>query len=175
MAKKSYRDVFVFLSTASSYSEAHKDDQRKDDKTFNRALQRGVKRAAKFQEKYKEEVEDLDIKHCATDPPDDPQGVVKTDAKGNLAFTKDGLRARNKDRDELFERKDIDFEPVLSTVMPGHLTPAERRAFAGFILPEEVADIEDDEDEDKDDDEAPVPSAAAAASNSTAPEPGTEQ
>jgi len=63
--------------------------------------------------------------------------VILKDQHGQIAFTKDGLRARNKARKALFD-SEVTIEPYYAKDVP-ELTDAEREAFIGFVLREDAS------------------------------------
>jgi hypothetical protein len=121
-----YRDLVAFLNAAQPWLVAHPEDRK-----FRYALRKMVKQAERLWASYTEQSEDLDIEHCAVDK----DGVIRKDERGQVAFTKEGLRKRNAARKALFEA-DAGVVPFLATDVPAELTEAEREAFAGFVLPD---------------------------------------
>lgn len=171
MLNTTYKKIFAFQVAAHNYLAKHPDapaegeqDAKQEPpaenravKGFRRALKRVLAQAEQHRETYKERVEDLDIEHCATEPPDDPNGIIRTDPRGNLLFTKAGIRARNQDRNKLFAEEQVEITPHFAKHVPDDLTDEERRAFAGFVLPEDAAGVDEEEDEAGVDDGAGSP------------------
>ena len=126
MSKK-YKDVYTFLVVAQKWLTDHPQESK-----FRYALRKVVKQAEKTWSAYQEAVEELDIEHAATGDKD----VILKDQHGQIAFTKDGLRARNKARKALFD-SEVTIEPYYAKDVP-ELTDAERDAFTGFVLKEHI-------------------------------------
>jgi hypothetical protein len=124
---KTYRDLVAFLNAAQPWLLAHPEDRK-----FRYALKKVTKQGEKLWATYTEQAEDLDIEHCATGK----DGVIVKDERGQVAFTKEGLRKRNAARKALFET-DAGVVPFLAAEVPPELTESEREAFAGFVLPDE--------------------------------------
>ena len=74
-------------------------------------------------------IENLDIDNCATGE----AGVILRNADGSLAFTRDGLKARNAARKELLDAEDIEIEPYFATELP-ELSEGELNVFRGFVV-----------------------------------------
>jgi hypothetical protein len=124
---QTHRSLYTFLVVAQKWLADHPVEGK-----FRYALKRVVKQVEKIWTAYQEAVEELDIEHAATGERD----VILKDQHGQIAFTKDGLRARNKARKALFD-SDVTIEPYWAKDVP-ELTDAEREAFTGFVLPEPV-------------------------------------
>lgn len=128
---KTNRDLVAFLNAAQPWLVAHPEDRK-----FRYALKKVTKQAERLWATYTEQAEDLDIEHCATGK----DGVILKDDRGQLSFTKEGLRKRNAARKTLFEA-DAGVVAFLAAEVPAELTESEREAFAGFVLPD-VAETE---------------------------------
>jgi hypothetical protein len=125
---RTYRHLYTFLVVAQKWLSDHPQESK-----FRYALRKVVKHAEKLWSAYQEQVEELDIEHAATGERD----VILKDQHGQIAFTKDGLRARNKARKALFD-SDVSIEPYFAKDVP-ELTDAEREAFTGFVLKDEAS------------------------------------
>lgn len=125
---KSFQEVFTFLAVADARLVRDTTASK-----FNYALGRVLKRGVKLQAEYQERVEDINIDNCATDK----DGVILRDDKGGFRFTKEGEKARNKARGELF-RSSVEIEPHHCAELPDDLTDSEREVFAGFVIKDTV-------------------------------------
>ncbi|HEX8177837.1 MAG TPA: hypothetical protein VF543_22300 [Pyrinomonadaceae bacterium] len=130
--KHSYEHIFRFIEVAATWLKNNPKETK-----FHYGLMREMTPALKLNSQYKELVEDIDIKHCATDE----RGVILRDERGGYQFTKEGLNERNKERRKLF-RSEVEIEPYYVTEVPDNLSPFEREAFAGFVInPESVEEV----------------------------------
>jgi hypothetical protein len=123
---KTNLQLINFVNFARGFLQQHKEQTK-----FRYALERMEKRLAKPIEGYQEAVADLQIEHAATD---ETQAIL-TDVQGNVRYTKDGIRARNKAQRDLLENP-VEIEPYMATEVPDDLRDAEKQACAGFVLPE---------------------------------------
>ncbi len=128
--KTTYEKLFGYAVVASAYL-AEK-ESRKDTKLGYAIITRMDPRVSSAQKRYQLASEEISIDHCATDE----KGIVLKDGNGNFEFTKEGLKERNKKRQELFESVEIEVEVYIATQVPDDLTPAEYDALEGFVLPQ---------------------------------------
>jgi len=131
---RSNRQLYTFLVIGQKWLTDHPQESK-----FRYALRRMVKRVEAVWTTYTEAVEELDIEHAATGDKD----VILKDQHGQIAFTRDGLRARNKARKALFD-SEVQIEPYYAKDVP-ELTDAEREAFTGFVLKDDAPDRTTDE------------------------------
>lgn len=126
---KTYREIVTFINAAVPWLEKHPAQSK-----FHYAVEKVLKTCRKLWADYTEQLEELDIDHCAVGKDD----VILKDQRGELQFTKDGLRKRNAARKELFESSVVVAAFVKDP--PDDLAPFEREAFEGFVLAEQIPD-----------------------------------
>lgn len=119
------REIVTFLNTAGPWLKENQKDSK-----LRYGIKKVLKQCQALYASYLEQLEDLDIEHCSVGKDD----VILKDERGQLVFTKDGLRKRNAARKQLFEAP-VTVTPHLVQVVPEGLTEAEREAFQGFVLP----------------------------------------
>ena len=140
IVKRTYEDLFNFLRAGSEYLAKHPDEKDKDAPKpvvrLKGALRRVLRQAKAAHTDYQEHVEDLNLTYAATDPPDDPKGIVRRDAQGRIQFTPEKEKERNQKRRELF-RSEYGVRPVIVPAPEG-LSEDELEAFAGLVIPEEA-------------------------------------
>lgn len=86
-----------------------------------------------FLEEVKEKLEDLRIEHCLTDK----AGAILKDENGGYKFSKEGLRAFNKESSEVlrnFENKEIEVIPFVVKDNPLELIEEELELLKGIVL-----------------------------------------
>ncbi len=98
-------------------------------------------RVTKFQDRYAAQLEDISVENCLVGDKGEllyERPPTQND-KGEYKYNKDGMKARNKQRQELFE-KDIEIENYITSSMDGaeDLTEIERMHLENFVLPIEV-------------------------------------
>jgi hypothetical protein len=128
MPAKTYQEIRTFLVIADAWAGRNTDESK-----FRYAITRVLKRGSKLDSEYVEKAEDVNIDNCATDK----DGVILRDDKGGFRFTKDGEKARNKARLELFHST-VEIEPHYCGEIPDSLTEEEREAFTGFVIEEQA-------------------------------------
>ncbi len=129
--KTTFERLFEFARAADGWLARDKANERTK---LGYAISRMTARVKKAQERYLAAVEDINIDACATDD----KGIILRDSRGDFTYTRDGLKQRNKLRQELYE-SEIEVEPYFATQLPDDLTEAEREAFEGFVVREEMA------------------------------------
>lgn len=77
------------------------------------------------------EFENIDIDNCATDE----RKVIIRNADGSLAFTQEGLKARNLARTALLD-SDVEIEPHYCNEIPETMRAEERKILTGFVIQE---------------------------------------
>lgn len=122
--KKTHEEVFDFIKVAQRYLAEHKEQTK-----LRHALLRELKWALKVHKRYQRRVEDIQIEYCWTDE----RGVITTDARGELEFTREKIVERNKALRDLYDSA-IEVETYFATEVPDTLTEEERDAFEGFVL-----------------------------------------
>lgn len=118
-----------FINFARMFIKQHEEKTK-----FRYALERIDKRLEPHTGAYMASLYDLDLEHAATDE----KSVLITGEKEQFRYTKDGLRARSKARQELLA-KTFEFEPYFATELPDNLSEVEKQVCAGFVLKEEEA------------------------------------
>ena len=124
----SYRDLAEFMAFAQKRLADR--DKEKAETKFDYALRKVLKSCERLWTDYLETRSDIDIEHAATDK----DGVIKRDDKGNLAYTKDGMKSRATALRKVFDET-VDV-PVHIAEAPKGLTEEERDIFVGFVLAE---------------------------------------
>lgn len=100
------------------------------------AIKRVLAQIEKFNSEKVIEFDNIDIDNCATDA----NQVILRNPDTTLAFTKEGLKARNLARTELLD-KEVEIEPYYATELPDTLRPEEREILTGFVIKEEDAKL----------------------------------
>jgi len=92
---------------------------------------------------YSEKLRDIRIENCFTDKDGVIQYDILKEAGGretrDFKYTKEGLRAKEKEEKELIEdydKKDVEFEPFIATEVPLNLGEMEIQLFRGIVIPE---------------------------------------
>jgi hypothetical protein len=133
--KVKWKDLLAFAQQSETYSAGHKDETK-----VNYAIKRVKDQIVKHQEKLQEMMGDIEIDLCAVDDKD----IIQRDAQGNLQFTREALKERNKRQRGLLEQE-FEIEPFYVEKMPDDLTPEQFDAFSHMILsvtlPEDREDI----------------------------------
>lgn len=129
------QQVFRFRETANVYLERTKDTP---DSKFRFAVRKVRSRAQDVLDAVREAIEDLKIEHCATEP-NEPNGVIRKDVRGELCFNKSELNKFNVAVRALY-KKEVTIEPKIVSA-PADLTEDEAEAFAGFVIAEVPDDL----------------------------------
>jgi hypothetical protein len=129
LTKTTYEAAITFLNVSDLWlKQAEVNAKTK----LGYAIQRVRPRAEKLYNEYRSQVEDIGIDHCVTDD----KNVILKDERGDLRFTKEGAKARNKALRELPENE-VEIDPYFATSLDGiGLTVAQELAFEGFVLKE---------------------------------------
>lgn len=140
--KTSFRNLVVFDQSAGGYLAKHK-DETKLSYAINRILGEIRTAAKKFNEDWQETLQDIQIDHCLTDPPGEPNGKVLRDSEGRYVFTRESEKACKKAareaRDKAMDKSDVEIAPYFATLVPEDLSDEELEAFKGFVVrPEQV-------------------------------------
>lgn len=112
--------------------ETHKEETK-----FNYAIRRVVDQIAALNKKMEVAFENIDIDHAATDA----NKVILRNQDSSIAYTQEGLKARNAARRELLDKEDIEIEPHFTIEMPG-LDDAAREILIGFVIKEDREHLE---------------------------------
>jgi hypothetical protein len=124
--QKTYEKVFEFMGETGAWIS-----QNPELTKFKYGLEREMKLLKNVKENFEIEANDISIDNAATDD----KGVLLTDANGAFKFTKEGLKARNKQHRELLS-KSVEIEPYYVSEIPDELTDEQRQAFTGFVIRE---------------------------------------
>lgn len=133
--RTSFRKLINFTTVAGAYLNEHKAETK-----LVYALNRTVTQAAKLNDKLQELLNEIDVDCCATEKRGEEE-IILRDERGNLMYSKEGLKQRNKRKVELLDREDVEFEPYFATKLPARLTDAEIDAFTGFVIKPEEAEV----------------------------------
>lgn len=121
------KQIQTFLNFAQSYLGRVKEETKP---TY--AIRRMQKRCEAVGVEHNEAIQDLNLKHCATNK----DGVILKDAEGKYEFTKEEAGKLNIALREL-SKKDYVIEPYIMTEMPKEpFTYEECEACYGFVLEE---------------------------------------
>lgn len=133
--------LIEFLNVAGPWQEANKKAEGK----FSYAMKKVVKAGQKLYGEHAERIDDVDIEHCL-----EKDGAILREANGQLAYSKQGLRDRNKARKSLLMRE-IDAPTFLAPVasIPADLSDDEREAFEGFVLAKPAIQFEAREEQEE--------------------------
>lgn len=123
--KKSWRDLLTFSQVADAYTTSHKGETR-----VGYAIKRVRDQISKHQETLQEKMADIEIDLCEADE----KTVILRDAQGNLQFTKDKFKEKNKQQRKLLD-EEFEIDPFLIKDIPGDLTPDQLEIFSGLIIP----------------------------------------
>ena len=134
MSKFTWPQIVSFSRSAAAYLA--EDEKRKDTK-LGYAIKRVTQQLEKLQSEYLQQREDIQINNAATDK----DGVLLTETGGDLRYTPDGLKMRNKLWRELDEREIFEVEPYFTTEAP-ELSEEYQRAFSGFVVKPEESRLE---------------------------------
>ena len=122
--QKTYKEIATFLNAANAYLQAHPEENK-----LSYALKKVQKEALQHFSTYKEELEELRIRHCATDE----KGIILRNAQGDFEFTKEELLALNKDAKAL-QDKTIEIIGHTATELPEDLGENYKEAFTDFVI-----------------------------------------
>lgn len=125
ITKTTYEAIAMFINISEAWVKAQEGKKTK----LSYAISRVRPRADKLWAKYQNLVEDMNIDHCVVDE----KGIIEKDAFGQYKFTKEGLKNRNHQRQELFENE-VQIKPNFALEIPDSLTDFEHFVFEGFVL-----------------------------------------
>lgn len=124
-----------FINVAGPFLDPPKDDQGNQVRPtpvgkFAYAVRKAMKAGKTLYGEHAERNDDVDIEHCL-----EKEGKIVREPSGQLSYSKQGLRDRNKARKALLMRE-IDVPTFLAPVgsIPADLTEDEREAFEGFVI-----------------------------------------
>ena len=129
--KTSWKRCLEFSNLAQAYAARTKDQNTK----LYYALNRVLNRIAAKQAFVNERIGDIEIDHCVTNE----VGVITRDDRGDLQYTKEGIRERIKARRQFMDAVEIEIDPYFATALPDGLTELEIEAFAGFVISDQDA------------------------------------
>lgn len=132
--KTSWKRCIEFSNMAQAYLARTKGETK-----LKYAINRTLARVQKQQETVSERLADIEIDYCLTEKRGDNEVIVR-DAQGNLQYTKDKIKERNKATRDYLSKDEIEVEPYLATTLPTDLNEFEIEAFSGFVISTEDAD-----------------------------------
>jgi hypothetical protein len=140
MVKTSWHRLVAFSQVASSYLRQYPGNTK-----LSYALNKALAQINSLNNKVQQELIDIDIEYCATQKRGEEDIILK-DAQGNLEYSKDGMKSRNRARQALLDRE-IEFQEYFATKIPAAISDNELIAFEGLVIdPEEVKRILDKRD-----------------------------
>jgi hypothetical protein len=141
--KTNFRTLQQFAQVAEQYARRHRQAEGANNGATTKieyALNRVLGQVRKYHERIQEQLTDAEIDHCVVDASE----VIQRDASGNLQFTREGIKTRNRLHREILERRDLEIDPYYLAEAPADLSELERAIFTGFVLrPLEVAEPPD--------------------------------
>jgi hypothetical protein len=118
-----WRALGAFTNAVGVYLAQHPGDTK-----FAYAAKRVQDQVAKCSEQLQGRMTDIEIDLCVVDEKD----VIQRDEKGNLQFTRAGLKERNQRQLELLD-EEFEIEPHI-TATPGDLTGEQYSLFSGLLI-----------------------------------------
>lgn len=106
-----WRAVQLFNAHADAYLAAHKGESK-----IAYAIKRVRDQITRLSEQLQTRLLDVEIDLCVVDDKD----VIQRDAAGNLQFTRDGLKERNRRQREIMDQE-IEIEPFVVLNTPADL------------------------------------------------------
>lgn len=131
--KTSWNKCVEFSNMAQAYLKRTEGQESKLSYAINRVLSRIQKQQATINEA----VSDIEIDFCLTEKRGDNE-VITRDARGNLEYTKQGIKDRNKATRTYLSADNIEIEPYIATSLPADLNEVELEAFTGFVIKAEA-------------------------------------
>jgi len=125
--KQQWRNLLAFAQQSDTYLATNKGETK-----LEYAIKRVRSQITKHSEKLQEMMADIEIDLCVTDDKD----VIQRDVQGNLRFTRENFKERNKRQRALLD-EEFEIEPFFVSKMPENLTPEQLMAFTGLILLED--------------------------------------
>jgi hypothetical protein len=120
-----WRALQLFAAVADAYQAEHKNESK-----IAYAIKRVRDQITRYSEQLQTQMLDVEIDLCVVNEKD----VITRDAAGNLQFTREGLKERNRRQRELLDQA-IEIDPFYVSAWPDDLTPAQLDAMAGFVIP----------------------------------------
>lgn len=133
--KTSWKRCVEFCNMAA----AHLKRTENRDTKLKYAINRMSARIQKQQESVTERLTDIEIDYCLTEKRGEHEVIVR-DAQGNLQYTKENIKARNKANREYLNSNEIELDPYFATALPTDLNEFEIEAFSGFVIKVDDAD-----------------------------------
>jgi hypothetical protein len=121
-----WRALQLFAANADVYLAGRSNLESKIAYAINRVRDQ----TTKYAEQLQTQMLDVEIDLCVVDEKD----VITRDTAGNLQFTREGLKERNRRQRELLDQT-IEIDPFYVSAVPNDLTPAQLDAFTGFVIP----------------------------------------
>lgn len=123
----------------SNMAQGHLKRTENRDTKLKYAINRTLSRIQKQQEPVTETLADIEVDYCVTEKHGEHEVIVR-DALGNLQYTKENIKARNKKTREFLNAESIELDPYFATSLPSDLNEFEIEAFSGFVIKAEDAD-----------------------------------
>jgi hypothetical protein len=155
--KFSWREISAFVSAADAYSAAHPEETK-----ASYALKRIRDQITKHTETFQGIMADIEIDNCEVSPAkivptDPPPGIILRDPNGNLMFTRDGWKEKNKQQRNEADKKQFEIVPHFLPDAPQGLTQDQKLALAGFLFAAEAGAAEPTEEPATEEPAAPAP------------------
>lgn len=132
--KTSWKRCIEFSNMAQAYLARTKGETK-----LKYAINRTAARIQKHQERVNDALADIEVDYCLTEKRGDNDVIVR-DAQGNLQYTRDKIKERNKATRDYLSKDEIEVEPYFATTLPTDLNEFEIEAFSGFVISSEDAD-----------------------------------
>jgi hypothetical protein len=133
--KFSWNRLFIFNQAAVHYIKGIGKETR-----FTFALNRVMRQIHQLNQYNQERLEQIAIDNCVTGKQGEAVDVILKDEIGNLLFTKDGAKRRDKEQREYLEKDEHEVEPYFVSIVPETLSVDELYAFAGLVFPDDQLD-----------------------------------
>lgn len=125
--KRSMRDIIGFLNVAHIWQHQKQGEGQSHLKFAIAQVMPGCEEANRAHEAKKGRI---NIECCTVDE----KGNVLLDGHGGLIFTREATNKRTDQTEKLLDET-VEVEVYFAKVVPPDLTPAQERAFAGFVIP----------------------------------------
>src|SRR5687767_8270722 len=132
--KTSWNKCIAFSNMAQAYLKRTEGHESKLTYAINRVLSRIQQQQATVNEA----LSDIEIDYCLTEKRGEHE-VITRDARGNLEYTREGIKERNKATRAYLNADNIEIEPYIATSVPTDLNEFELAAYRGFVIREEDA------------------------------------
>lgn len=125
--KTSWRRLEFFSRAATGYLARNPNETK-----LKYAIERIQSQLQKAQTEIQEKLTEIEIDCCSVD---ERENILR-DAQGNLQFTKENMKKRNKEQAALLDKEDIEIDPYFCQKVPEGLSALEESAFAGLVIQE---------------------------------------